>query len=80
MKKKRKIEIGNKVNKKTERYKRSIKRVREVLRNTLESEFKSNRILPGERERNPINGCYPALRQFWKLTGSGSTRNTSAPP
>ena len=54
MKKKRKIEIGNKVNKKTERYKRSIKRVREVLRNTLESEFKSNRILPSEREKDRV--------------------------
>ena len=56
MKKKRKIEIGNKVNKKTDRYKRSIKRVREVLRNTVESEFKSNRILPGERERKTEYG------------------------
>ena len=54
MKKKRKIEIGNKVNKKTDRYKRSIKRVREVLRNTLESEFKSNRILPSEREKDRV--------------------------
>ena len=54
MKKKRKIEIGNKVNKKTDRYKRSVKRVREVLRNTLESEFKSNRILPSEREKDRV--------------------------